>query len=249
MYRIPDNNTGAINHFQDYAEKVKLVVSDYYAKQSSEWCKKYTGKFLERVISSDTTLTNTGSLLEILLIGDFRKQKDLIILIDKELDAEKINQTDVKNVFMQTMSDLFVDTFYNKNTFFNKNKHIERVGVEVCPYCGRNYVFSVKHPTKSNPNTRIKPQIDHFLPKSEYPYLALNYYNLIPSCSTCNERPSKGTNDPIGNDRVHEYLMQPREFRSEDIEFSYIPNTSFYRDFSVKVDMKCSNPDLNKGYK
>ena len=43
--------------------------------------------------------------------------------------------------------------------------------------------------------------------------------------------------------------MQPHEFRPEDIEFSYIPNTSFYRDFSVKVDMKCLKTELDTGYK
>ena len=30
-------------------------------------------------------------------------------------------------------------------------------------------------------------QLDHFYPKSEYPYLALSFYNLIPVCSVCNK--------------------------------------------------------------
>ena len=32
----------------------------------------------------------------------------------------------------------------------------------------------------------IRPQLDHFLPKSKYPLLALSFYNLIPVCPECN---------------------------------------------------------------
>ena len=103
--------------------------------------------------------------------------------------------------------------------------------------------------SKTNPNTRVKPQIDHFLPKSDYPYLALNYYNLIPSCIPCNMSPCKWTNDPIGIDHSHEYLMQPYEFRKEDVVFRYVPTTSIYKDFSVSVFMDCKKPELEVGYK
>ena len=34
---------------------------------------------------------------------------------------------------------------------------------------------------------KSKKQIDHFFPKRKYPFLALCYYNLIPSCDICNE--------------------------------------------------------------
>lgn len=30
-------------------------------------------------------------------------------------------------------------------------------------------------------------QLDHFFPKSEYPILALCFYNLVPSCPSCNK--------------------------------------------------------------
>lgn len=59
----------------------------------------------------------------------------------------------------------------------------EKLGVTVCPYCNRSYIFTVK---KDARNGKARPQYDHFFPKSIYPYLALSMYNLIPSCAVCN---------------------------------------------------------------
>lgn len=58
------------------------------------------------------------------------------------------------------------------------------LNVSVCPYCNRQYTFTVDRKQK------IRPQFDHFYPKSLYPYLALSFYNLIPCCPICNH--SKG---------------------------------------------------------
>lgn len=184
-----------------------------------------------------------------MLIGNFAQQKELIARIDSDLVKEETKTPGSIKEFYDVMKGLFVTKFYGNRFFFLKDKHIERVGIDVCPYCGRNYVYSVIHPTKSNPNTKVKSELDHFLPKSEYPYLAINYYNLVPSCKTCNDSPCKWNNDPIGKDRGHEYLMHPYGFRESDIKFSYIPTTCFYKDFSVNIVMACSTKDLDTGYK
>lgn len=54
----------------------------------------------------------------------------------------------------------------------------EKIGVTICPYCNRSFVYTLKKGSR--------PQYDHFFPKSIYPYLAVSMYNLIPSCSICN---------------------------------------------------------------
>ena len=36
-------------------------------------------------------------------------------------------------------------------------------------------------------------QLDHFYDKGNYPYLALSFYNFIPSCPTCNSSKVKGS--------------------------------------------------------
>lgn len=55
--------------------------------------------------------------------------------------------------------------------------------VTVCPYCNRQYIFTLE-------NHKVRPQFDHYYPKSIYPYLALSIFNLIPSCSICNQAKS-----------------------------------------------------------
>jgi len=50
-----------------------------------------------------------------------------------------------------------------------------------CTYCNREYTFVYKRKGKG-----LVPQFDHWFPKTHYPLLALSFYNLIPSCATCN---------------------------------------------------------------
>ena len=57
--------------------------------------------------------------------------------------------------------------------------------VKTCTYCNRNYTSTI---ITKNREKIIRPEFDHFFPKSEYPLLALSFYNLIPSCPVCNSR-------------------------------------------------------------
>lgn len=58
----------------------------------------------------------------------------------------------------------------------------KELGVRSCPYCNREYTFS----RRLKSGREVHPEFDHFYPKSKYPYLALSFYNLVPSCHTCN---------------------------------------------------------------
>lgn len=58
------------------------------------------------------------------------------------------------------------------------------LNVNVCPYCNRNYTFTIYRNGKNQFRTR--PELDHFLPKSIFPFLSLSLKNLVPSCHTCN---------------------------------------------------------------
>lgn len=56
---------------------------------------------------------------------------------------------------------------------------IEKTEMKVCPYCNISYTY--------NRGNTVTAQLDHFFPKSEYPIFALCFYNLIPSCPSCNK--------------------------------------------------------------
>ena len=69
-------------------------------------------------------------------------------------------------------------------TTYNAYNLAQKLKVNVCPYCNRNYTFTIKD--KNSKSTR--PDFDHFYDKGSHPVLALSFYNLIPSCILCNSR-------------------------------------------------------------
>jgi len=73
--------------------------------------------------------------------------------------------------------------FSSKGTTPYNAYHLSKsLKVNVCPYCNKNYTYTVIN----KKNKIVRPQFDHFISKEKYPILALSFYNLIPSCSDCN---------------------------------------------------------------
>lgn len=104
----------------------------------------------------------------------------------------------------EILYNLFIKSIYE--TDFDKWEFINRINIDTCSYCNRNYIFTTKK------NRRIKPEIDHFYPKNKYPMLGLSYYNLIPSCECCNGFGAKGQNDPFSENMTNPYLINTNDF-------------------------------------
>ena len=88
----------------------------------------------------------------------------------------------------------------------------KELGVDVCPYCNRQYIFTISEQNideskkekktvkylKESKNGR--PEIDHFYPKAEYPYLSCSLFNFIPSCHPCNHQKKDSFNKKLNDD-------------------------------------------------
>lgn len=97
----------------------------------------------------------------------------------------------------------------------------ESLHVNVCPYCNRNYTFTIK-----SKNGSTRPQFDHFYDKATYPILALSFYNLIPSCPTCNSS-IKGRKQFSLKTHMHPYV----EGFDDKAHFTlHVKDSSFYYD-------------------
>ena len=83
-----------------------------------------------------------------------------------EPDAAKFGRQDFLKDFLAANSDLYV-----------------------CPVCDESGYYTVIE-------NNIRTDIDHYLPKSLYPHLSCHPYNLIPTCTACNQT-VKGTKDPL----------------------------------------------------
>lgn len=107
-------------------------------------------------------------------------------------------------------SNKLLDKVFRYTNFSNRkvvNEILREMEVPVCPYCNRLYITVLKR-------KKVRPQLDHFFPKSRYPYLALCLYNLIPSCSVCNQAKSD-------LDSLYEPLLYPYEEEfGEDVVFA-----------------------------
>lgn len=114
-------------------------------------------------LSRDGCLDETK--IENLLLGDISQLKAAVDAIGQ------INSKDIKEGFEH-----LYDNFTKQNL---GKKWASMTGVTVCPYCNRSYIFMVD-------DGGVRPQYDHFFPKSKYPYLSISMYNLIPCCSVCN---------------------------------------------------------------
>ena len=80
------------------------------------------------------------------------------------------------------------EIFRDNNEKWNSYTFFSELGINVCPYCNRQYVFTIKNDVKEKQKIQriTAPEIDHFFPQTNYPYLACSLYNFIPSCHSCN---------------------------------------------------------------
>lgn len=92
-------------------------------------------------------------------------------------------------------------SIFNYRAFCSKKKGYdaydlaENLQVNICPYCNRQYTFTIK--------AEMRPEFDHFLSKDAYPQFSLSFYNLIPSCHSCNHK--KSTHDTISLPLINPY--------------------------------------------
>ena len=132
---------------------------------------------------------------------------------------------------------------YSKIDAKLRKKIIDLKNVSVCPYCNRNYInstykmlhcdncnqdlFVIDEVEKECPgcnqeiNGQTKvvntAQLDHLFPKDSYPLFAVSFYNLIPSCYSCNH---------VKSNKDLEYSPYDTSFSFDDVKFTYIPKSA-----------------------
>ena len=134
----------------------------------------------------------------------------------------------------------FLNTIINYRAFCDDHskdrwdayKLAEKLGIDVCPYCNQFYTHTVRLPQKRNV---VRPQFDHYLPKSEYPLLALSFYNLVPSCPQCNHL--KGDKEEC---IFHPYF----EGIEKEISFNYDLKTNLEYHITVKTSNQLTNSKI-----
>ena len=84
------------------------------------------------------------------------------------------------NVFIESLSGASIKDHYIE---------FRKINGSVCPFCG-----IADYPDE---DSGARAAYDHYLPRAHYPFAGVNFENLVPMCTTCNERPNKGSKDVL----------------------------------------------------
>lgn len=130
---------------------------------------------------------------------------------------------------------------------FPSEELMNDLDIAVCPYCNRNFVKSIQ--VKQNAAGKdifVKGQLDHFYPRSLYPYLAICKHNLVPSCPSCNGASGKHDDNTRTKGVVNPYLLKD----SSGMKFQMAITGKGFADLqqigkAITIDLDCSAyPDL-----
>jgi len=211
------------NNQHDSIKENLIEMRRLYSKNMS----KEEAKFLNKIIVEFKTKTNS-----LLIEYDLDSIKDRI----GEIPPQKITQNRKNKIIY--LKDLILMAFgydYLRSDFYPT--FYDSIGIRACVYCNSQLTVSVsknrypvskkgrKKPLYSLGNeVSAKFQLDHYYPKSKYPYLSASVFNLYPSCATCNNIKSA---NPV-DFRLYTNKLEPSRYR-------------FYLDTDSKAEYLKSN--------
>nr|WP_315252064.1 HNH endonuclease [uncultured Flavobacterium sp.] len=192
-------------HYKKISEVFNKIIEEKYIKRDDKpvYLPNCFLKFLSDNFE-ELISAEPNSLLEIHL-----KYNKLVFSVNE--------RENIKSFFLQT-------GYKNFQNNYGK-EFLNLLRIDTCVYCNRNYTLQFDIETN-----HARAELDHWFPKSEFPVLALSFYNLIPSCHSCNhiKGASKGYDWlKVLEDQNHPY------FDKNEFLFSYDYKT--YNDFRVKV--------------
>ena len=135
-----------------------------------------------------------------------------LLLADRSALQDYIWQS---GIIRKRKKKLLSEAFQYENLSKRKvlNTILQLMDVPVCPYCNRQYTFTLA-------SGKSRPQMDHYYPRDLYPYLAVSLYNLVPCCAVCNT--AKGPLDT----REYPILYPYDEGFSYDMGFQIVAKDS-----------------------
>ena len=180
-------------------------------------------------------------------------EPDLFVIDDNKLYLNKIEKYFKKiKLYLKEQTKEFYDRFFkifDYDSFVKGNEDwgayqlTKSLDCNVCPYCNKNYIHTIQAFAGKS-----RPELDHYYPKSRFPFLALSLYNLIPSCHTCNSS-LKGSIDFYNNSHIHPYndnLTEMIKFTmviaDNEVSGDVIPAVD---DFSINIEINTTD-DKNK---
>jgi len=159
-----------------------------------------------------------------------------------------------KKLFPDWINNL--ETCFDYDTIASKfgNLIIEQLSLTVCPYCALESIQNYS-------SIKIRPDLDHFYPRSRFPFLAISLYNLIPAGSICNQKLKKNHTmlghmhpyiDSLERDKVFRVGFIPDGNIGDSLSIDIIPQPSASKDKNISLfkikEIYNDNEDLKAWY-
>ncbi len=168
--------------------------------------------------------------LKDILFSDIKEIKIMIQSVDSKIQTLTANQ---KKEIYEKIKKLFnySDKYQSKvlTPFFTDNFNFR-----TCFYCNKDFIKNFKKEKNELVSTF---QLDHFYDKGTYPYLALSFYNLIPSCPTCNSSKVKGSKNTFEHDSNVGKFQNETCIAPNDEKFDFHQKVKF----KLLLDDSCKN--------
>lgn len=173
---------------------------DSQLKNQNEYHKVRSGNMGPWVAGSETKIRSIATIL-----NDHSNLEKLILCCpDIALSAEieirnKIRPSSDLSKEEKSIVNYIIDySLFDKKYSYNIAAELN---INTCPYCNRNYINTV---IDDDTEGLIRPTFDHFYSQKDHPFLALSFFNLIPSCYYCNSS-LKGDTQTNIDTHIHPY--------------------------------------------
>ena len=221
--------------------EVKNICMKLYQKMDFQDYPRFKNDLNSWVASHVQELASEEDAFLKIMTGEYSFLENLKEFLDNFVDEEPRLAEYLKKSYDKIDSEL-------------RKKIIDSKNISVCPYCNRNYISSTykflqcnicnqellvidgtekecpgcKQEIKGLTKVVNTAQLDHFFSKDSYPLFAVSFYNLIPSCYSCNH---------VKSNRDLEYSPYDTSFSFDDVKFTYIPKSV------DEVNIKISSDD------
>lgn len=155
-------------------------------KEIEDW---YIGRlYFRNTIVKRVDKINVPTNKEEKKILDFIKNnlKEILLATPEEMETWTYNidnrRKKLSGDFLNDIKNALNYDYYRKNMLIDLAKQLN---VKCCPYCNMHYTLYAEEKGNKEPKL-AKFQFDHFYSESQYPMFSMSLYNLIPSCSICN---------------------------------------------------------------
>ena len=191
-----------------------------------------------RILTTRYTLCLTPHILEQLESGLARHKKKRYLCRLENAKRGHSQVTDADKERFPTWIQVFKDCFDYEAVSERFGMAITgQLALTVCPYCALEEIQTYSA-------ISVRPDIDHFFPKTRFPFLAISLFNLIPAGSICNQKHKRNSSmlghmnpyiDSLEGASVFRVGFVPDGNEAQTLTFDVVPQNDPFKDKNIEL--------------